>query len=446
MPQLTLKECAYLLNATTNIDRALNGFCVDTRLINAGDLFFALPGSKVDGHQYLEEASARGAAACVVSDAYQGPLYGLFCIRVPDVLFALQDLARQVQSQSKAQIIAITGSVGKTTTKEFTAALLKSKFNVAQTPGNSNSQIGLPLAILNHTTGQEEVLILEMGLTLKGQIARLVEIAPPDVAVLTTTGLVHAENFDSVDAIGRAKAEIFGHPKTRLGVIDRNISNYDELCKSGDCYKISFSITNSAADYFLEDSGGCMRISGQRFSPIVLGGLNVPAKHNRHNFLAAAIVGRSLGMTWADIESAMAFLALPERRMELVEKSGILFINDSYNASELSVKAALESMPQPKKGGKKVAIIGEMLELGKFSDACHKAVGEYALNHVDAVVCYGEHCHPIIDVWKAAGKPAFLSTDTKVLFKQVKSLIVDGDVVLLKGSRSKGMWKILEEF
>lgn len=446
MPRLSLKECANLLGSSCAHDIPLNAFCVDTRLLQPGDLFFALPGERTDGHNFLEQASALGAVAAVVSSRYRGPDFGLTLIQTPDVLKALQGLAKQVIALSSSQIIAITGSVGKTTTKEFASAILKRKFRVGQTPGNSNSQIGLPLAILNHTTGDEDVLVLEMGLTVQGHIKALVEIAPPDIAIITTTALVHAQNFDSLDAIGCAKAEIFSHSKTRLGILHHGIVNMHEICQIGSCYKVSFSASSPEADYYLDDSEKGMQISGQRFSPVTICPLKLPARHNRHNFLAAAIAAKHMGMTWAEIEEAVNDLALPERRMELVEKQGVFFVNDSYNASELSVKAALESLPAPREKGKKVAVLGEMLELGKFSGQCHRSVGEHALNFVDAVVCYGEHCRPIVDVWQAAGRPAYLADTQDQLFKHVKELVGAGDVVLLKGSRSKGMWKILDEF
>lgn len=435
-----------MLNSAIESEKPLCGFCVDTRLLQPGDLFFALPGCQTDGHYFLEQASALGAQAAVVQNNYKGLSYGLTLIRVHDVLDALQNLAKQVVAQNNPQIVAITGSVGKTTTKEFTTALLKKKFVVSHTPGNYNSQIGLPLAILNNTTGQEDVLVLEMSLTEKGHIARLVNIAPPDIAVITLTALVHAQNFDSLESISCAKAEIFGHQKTRLGILHHDIPNFREVCSIGSCYKISFSTSSKDADYFLEDAGECMRISGERFHPVTIGALTVPAKHNRHNFLASAIIARHLGMTWSEIEEALQDLTLPEKRFELVEKQGILFVNDSYNASELSVMAALESLPSPKSGGKKIAVLGEMLELGKFSKTCHQSVGDHALNFVDAVVCYGEQCRPIYDTWKTAGRPAFITTSQADLLVHVKDLVNAGDVVLLKGSRSKGMWKILDGF
>lgn len=446
MPKLTLKECASLLETASDIEMSLNAVCVDTRLLEPGDLFFALPGSHVDGHSFLEQAAALGAGAFVVEENYNGPTYEVPVIRVPNVLAALQTLAKKVLARSHSQVVAVTGSLGKTTTKEFLATLMKHKFCVAQSPGNSNSQIGLPLAILNHTTGGEDVVILEMGLTEAGHIAKLVDIAPPDVAVITTTALVHVQNFNSLEAIGTAKAEIFSHPKTRLGILHEGIPNFDELCHGSPCLKVSFSTKSLTADYYLVDSAESMQIFSRHSSPAKIGPLKVPGKHNRHNFLAAVVVARHFGMTWEEINIAMQEISLPERRLEIVEKNGVTFVNDSYNASEQSTKAALESLPDPHKKGKKIAVLGEMLELGRFSDRCHRSVGEHALKFVDAVVCYGAGCRPIEEVWRVAGRPVSLVVDKHALLKIVQEFVSEGDVVLLKGSRSKEMWKILDEF
>ena len=439
-------ECAYLLNTSVESNKPLNNACVDTRLLQPGDLFFALPGDKTDGHSFLGQAAALGAAGFVASLDYHGSTYGVPCIRVPDVLKAIQTLAKHTLEETGAQVVAVTGSVGKTTTKEFIATLLQSKFRVMYSPGNSNSQIGLPLSILNNRDNNPDIALLEMGLSAKGQIAKLVEIAPPDIAVITTTALVHAENFESLEAIGLAKAEIFSHPKTRLGILDHEIPNIQEICLASPCFKVSFSTKSSAADYYLMEEKNCLRIKGQKFSETEITPLRICGKHNYHNFLAAAIAARHLGMTWEEIDNAARNLNLPKMRLEIVEKSGIVFINDSYNASEKSVKAALESIPGSGNKGKRIAVLGEMLELGKFSDNCHREVGKHSLNFVDAVVCYGEKSKPIQEVWLEAGRPVFFARNFNTLIDNLKSLLKEGDTVLLKGSRSNSLWKVLDEF
>lgn len=422
----------------------ISGISVDSRTLLQGELFVALDGQQVDGHAFLHEAAAKGAAAALVSFNYKGPDCGIPLVRVDNTLRALQEMAKNLLAERKPRIVAITGSVGKTTTKEFLVRLLRKKFRTGYSPGNSNSKVGLPLAVLNHTIGNEEILILEMGMTHPGDISELIQIAPPEVALITTSALVHACNFESIEEIGLAKAEIFSHPHTKLGILDRRIVNYDELIKVGSCRKLSFAVNNDEADFSLDSEVDKMIIEepGRR---AVLSPMPVPGKHNQHNFLAAAAVARSFGMTWEEINAVIPTLILPERRLQIIEKCGALFVNDSYNAAEISIKAALENLPHPRHGGKRIAVIGEMLELGKFSASCHTEVGEHALNFVDHVLCFGKECEVIRDIWTKAGRPVSLFMERSDVVQALKEILEPGDVVLLKGSRAKGLWKVLDE-
>ena len=435
--------CRWLNHPVTS-SLSISGAAVDSRLLKKGDLFFALPGSNKDGHEFLQEVALKGACSAVVNQNYRGDNYGLELIFVADVLEALQWVATQVLKSVPCKIIAVTGSVGKTTTKDFITTLLLKKFRVGFTPGNSNSQIGLPLAILNHIKGDEEVLSIEMGMTHPNQIKKLIQIAPPDIALITTTALVHACNFKNLSEIGLAKGEIFTHPKTKVGLIDKRIVNFHEICSIGNCEKLSFGLECSDAHFNLRIEGEKM-ILNDSMSQGILHLLSLPGLHNKHNFLAAAAVARQMGMSWEEINAEIPLLSLPERRLEQIEKHGALFVNDSYNANALSVKAALASMPSPKSGGKKIAVLGEMLELGNFSESCHREVAETALQYVDLMFCFGKECLPIKEVWKAAGKPVELFNERKELVNALRDVLGQGDVVLLKGSRSKQTWKVLEE-
>lgn len=440
-----LNELSCFITKQTLIPLPIHGISVDSRLVKNGDLFFALPGSQLDGHHFLHEVAAKGGVAAVVSKGYQGEDHGMILIKAEEPLLALQEIARQILALHHPKVIAVTGSVGKTTTKDFIAELLKHKYRVAASPGNSNSQIGLPLSILNHTNGNEEVLVLEMGMTHAGQIQRLIEIAPPDIALITTVALVHANNFNHLSEIGRAKAEIFAHPRTAVGILSRQIENYEELCRIGACKKLSFAVECSDADYSLINEMQKGLLVKDLTGSTRLDPLKIPGLHNLHNFLGAVAVARCLKMEWDEINHASKTLTLPERRLEMIEKYGATFINDSYNASEASLKAALESLPDPKPGGKKIAVIGEMLELGKFSDQCHEIVGKFALERVDRLLCLGENCKSIKDVWQAAGRPVELFMERADVVHALKNELQAGDVVLLKGSRAKALWKVLDE-
>lgn len=423
-------------------DIMIHGVAVDTRLVAQSNLFFALPGAKVDGHEFLAEAAQKGALAAVVKTSYEGPDYGLCLMRVHDPLNALQYLSKITLQGSKSTVVAVTGSVGKTTTKEFIVALLRTKLRVAYSPGNSNSQIGLPLSILNHTQGDEDVVVLEMGMTHSGQITQLLEIAIPDIAVITAVELAHACNFDSLNDIGRAKAEILAHPKTGVGIIAKDIQNYSEISKIGNARKVSFSINDSTADFFLDDTTQEIKIVHQQRA-VNIPAFGIPGRHNLHNMLAAVIVAKELGMTWKEIQQALPKLSLPERRLQHIEKGGILFINDAYNASEASLKASLACMPIPKPGKKRIAVIGQMVELGKFSESCHKSVGEAAISVVDSMICLGKSCEPIVDSWKKASKPVIWCESLDEVVEALKLQMESGDVVLLKGANSNNLWKVL---
>lgn len=443
----TLQHLAHLMHSiqmTSADQQSITGVSVDSRLTARGDLFFALPGAQVDGHNFLSEVASKGAVAAVVKSDYVGPAHGMALVHSENVLASLQLLAHNFIKQSHTKIVAVTGSVGKTTTKEFITTLLQSKYNVSASPGNSNSQIGLPLALLNHSTLEENFIVLEMGMSLPGQIAKLVEIAPPSVAIVTSVALVHACNFDSIEDIALAKAELFSHPDTKLGIYPKEC-DFGIFSCTGASRKLSFSTTLSTADYFLETRQNKMTLFTHSGWLSQFPQLNLPGLHNRHNFLAAAVAARHLGMSWEEIRFAQASLILPERRMQIVEKDGVIFANDSYNASEISTKSALSSLPDPTGSGKKIAVIGEMLELGKFSKQCHLAVGEHALNCVDRMLCLGQDCAPIVECWQQAGRPVFWSKDRNLLVDALRVQLSPGDVVLLKGSRANGLWKVLEE-
>jgi UDP-N-acetylmuramoyl-tripeptide--D-alanyl-D-alanine ligase len=445
MRSMSLAEMMRILNCAGPSSAAkIQGYCIDSRLLKPGELFFALKGERVDGHDYLAEVKIKGALAAVVSKTYRGNIEGLPLLVVEDPFHAFQELARVALLHHPTRIVAITGSIGKTSTKEFTKTLLETKYRVAASPGNSNSQLGLPLSILNHTTGEEEILIFEMGMTAPGQLSRLIQIAPPEVAVITTVALVHACNFESLEDISWAKGEIFSHSRTRLGILHHDMINFENICRVGPCRKISFSTTSDKADYGLDPTFHLIESRLEK-QTMPLGKLPVPGKHHVHNLLAALAAARYFNISWEEIKQSLSNLILPERRMQFVRHQDVLFLNDSYNASELSVKAALETLPQPEGKGRKMAVIGSMLELGKFSRECHHRVGEFALNYVERLYCLGEECLPIYDVWTKANRHVQLFNNRADLVACLRQDLRPADVVLLKGSRSKELWKVLEE-
>lgn len=449
MRPLTLNQIARSLHVvippSDRSQRAVTGYTVDSRTVGPGQLFFALRGMRVDAHAFLDQVASAGALAAVVDRAYQGPDFGLVLIPVDDVVAALQALAREVLVQRRPIVIAITGSVGKTTTKEFARAFLASTYRTVASPGNQNSQVGLPLTILNHTDGTEEVLVLEMGMTLPGQITQLLTIAPPDIALITSVALVHAGNFPNLEAIASAKGEILTSPQTSLGILPREVCDFDRLRQLGSCRKRSYTTTEQEADYRLVASEhGLQVVTADQEHTI--GVLPVMGQHNRHNLLAAVALARELKVSWEAIRATVPTLSLPERRLQMIKKSGITFINDSYNAPPVGVQAALASLPQPCAGGRRIAVLGPMPDLGQFSAACHQQVAEYALGTVDQMFCLGAECQPIYETWASVGRPVDWFLEPARLAEALRQTLREGDVVLIKGENVRQMWRLLENW
>lgn len=444
MIKISINRLADLIGSLSQEQSIIEGVAVDSRLVEPGNAFFALEGENTDGHLFIGDAVQKGASVIIAKQTYAGCDFGVPLIRVESVLDALQQFTKKILEEKKVQIIAVTGSVGKTTTKDFIAQLLRQRYSVLSTEGNSNSQIGLPLTILNQMEGNESWLVLEMGMTLPGQIAKLVSIAPPKIALITSVALVHAVNFSSLREIAHAKGEIFRHSKTEWGICPYDLPFADELRKLGTCRKRSYSVAFKGADDFLEErANGHLRIR-------TMGGIfhienfSIPGKHNRHNYLAAVVAARLTGLEWDEIQEGTKRIKLPERRLQFQEHHGILFINDSYNASPVSVKAALESLP-PSPGGRRIAVLGDMLELGNFSESCHRDIGKAAAEFADLLFCLGAESRFAFEAWKQSKDGAYWFSQQKDLVEALRTCLRQGDVVLVKGSRGMQMWKVIED-
>jgi len=441
---LKVKELGFFLNQEKFSERMISGVCIDSRNLKPGDLFFALPGARLDGHAFLREAASKGAGGAVVSCNYLGEDFGLELFTVEDVLGTLHELTRLSITMHHPKIIGITGSLGKTTTKDFTTALLRSSFTVSSSAGNENGQLGLPLTVLNRK-GKEDILVLEMGMTEKGHLSKLVQLAPPSIAVVTSVALVHACNFENLAGIAEAKAEIFSHPDTKVGIYNALMPHSSVIHQTGACKKISFACEDPSADYSLKYENGQMTIFhfGRQVMEATWG---LQGHHNVQNCLAAMTVAHQCGMGWEEIKQSLAKLTLPAMRLQHVERKGIHFINDAYNANQDSMCAALRSLPDPGPGKRRIAVLGDMRELGRFSEECHKEVGKFALDHIDRLFCLGEGCKPIVNCWNKANRPVDLFSTRAELVARLRSEVEQGDVVLLKGSRAHALWLVLEEF
>ena len=392
-------------------------FAIDSRQVRPGGLFFALRGEKVDGHRFLQDVAAKGALGAVVSSLYTGADFGLELLRVEDVQQTLQELAKSSFLKRKERVIGITGSMGKTTTKEFLATILEKKFRVAKTEGSQNTQLTLPLTVLN-LQGEYDVLILEMGMSEKGQIARLVDIAPPDLAIVTRiapAGIVGGDLHE----IAEAKAEIFSHMRTKWGIISSQAAQFESILYAGNVPKW---IYGPDGDFSLKE----LEIK-----------LPFEAEHLKENALGAIAAARYLGLSWYEIECGVRELKPYERRFEKIEKDGITFIQDCYNANPDSMSAALKNLPKPQGEGRVIGILGAMADLGRYSAHYHKRVGMVAKEHLDYLFSIGKEAEGFM------GAEHF--SDLAEIKKRLETFLRPGDVVLIKGSNGLKLWEILED-
>jgi len=420
--------------------------CVDSRNLQSGDLFFAIPGARTDGHHYLEQAAKGGAVGAVINANFRGPIpQHLPVLRVDDTLSSLQALAREAVRQLNPTVIAVTGSYGKTTTKEFVASFLSLRHKTAATPGSQNSQIGLPMSILNTLRPDTPYLVVEMGMDQAGGIRRLTKIAPPDIALITTIGLAHAENFENFADIAHAKAEVFEHPKTSICLYNADSPHADILDTKAKRDKRTFSMHEKSDAFWSLSIENEMLFITEASAVFQLPCPKFTSPHVYENLLAAIAAARSAGVNWEDIEHSLSSLKLPERRLEPISLGNIHFINDSFNASEVPTRSALTVL-STYTPSRRVAVIGQMLNLGRFSHECHYRVGLHALTSADALYCIGKECETVVNVWKDAGRPVYWTLSLEELTEQLKQDLREGDVVLLKGSRSNHLWKILDAF
>lgn len=419
----------------------ISSVAVDSRAVQKNSLFVALPGAKTDGHLFLQEVRAQGAQAALVNKEYSGPNYGLELVFVNDTLQALQSAGKGALERSKARRIGITGSLGKTSTKNFLKTILETKYRVYASSGNKNSQIGLALSILNEFRGDEDICIFEMAMTHPGQIAKLVSIAPPDIALITWIALVHAENFDTLYDIARAKAEILTSSRTKHLFLPYDNECFSFLQSIAHIGTTSYSTKNSEGDWFL--NGFTMQYQGHYFD---LPPINLLAHHMYNNLAGAIAVAHHVGMEFGEIQQAISHISHTERRLEIVEKKGVCFLNDCYNAAEPSIKGALQAMAEQKGYARKIAVLGYMPQLGKFSKECHQNVGTFALDKVDRMFCFGQECAPIVDVWEKENREVFLYTEFEMLLKALRCAITEGDLVLVKGARVCELERILEQW
>jgi len=442
----TLREIGALVNGRlVNGDGGtiISGVVHDTRNVKRGDLFVAIVGARLDGHRFLKEAAQKGARAAVVSRRVPGDFPQIL---VKDTTEALGQMGRAQRLQWDGPVVAVTGSVGKTTVKDMTAHLLSGSFRVLKTKGNLNNQWGLPLTLLE-LKKEHQAAVVELGINHPGEMDWLSEIARPDVAVVTAIGEAHLGFFKDRRHLAAEKLRIAAH--LREGGI-KILNADDSMLRTNVENVMTFGLKlgQVRAVHLEADGLGTkfeLRSEGENAST----SLSMPGLHNVRNSVAAVSVGLALGIPLKKLSQKLrSFVSRAPMRMEIQNLKGILFINDAYNASPTSVEAALLTFEQMKGPQKKWVVLGDMLELGEFSPETHYRIVKRAVNSgFDGVLLLGTRMEKAFKgLTEAQGSKTKAFGDIQDARAFLRRSVEKGDAVLLKASRGMRLERILEGF
>ncbi len=458
--RISLKE---VLEATDGIllqgeeEASFKGISTDSRTIKEGELFIALKGGRFDGHHFAIDALEKKAGGILIEeekirDIRWNGYRPKAVISVKDTLRALGDLARARRRQFGIPVIAITGSNGKTTTKELISACLETTFPVLKTERNLNNLIGLPLTLLG-LERKEKIAVLEMGMNVPGEIQRLTEIAEPDVGVITNIEKVHLEGLGSLERVKQEKGALFRSMR-RDGTIfvNQDDPNVVELARSFPGQKITFGIKNPAEVMakeirFRGAEGTSFTLIFER--EVVEVNLRLLGKHFVSNALCAVAVASLFGIEILKIKEALeGFQPFPMRMEVIPLSSGKMLINDAYNANPKSMEMALETLAELKGKGRAIVVLGDMLELGEFAEEAHREIGRKVQElSIDFLLALGEWAPVVVESAMRSGVP---SERAKVLENYAEAISIlkkemkEGDWILVKGSRRMGMEKVVE--
>lgn len=437
---------------------------IDSRQVTPDSLFVALPGEHVDGHDYVGEAFSRGACLALVKkdlsaafpqlDLTSGnwqPAHPLpqapFCIRVEDPLTALQKIAAFWRAQLSLRVIGITGSVGKSTTKELVADVLSERFQTLRNPGNLNNEIGLPLTLLRLTQGHQRA-VLEMGFYVPGEINLLCQIARPQIGVVTNIGTVHAERAGSMEVIARGKAELIQSlPADGVAILNQDDPLVRAMAESTRATVLFYGLT-PASDLWADEIES-LGLDGIRFC-LHWGKekihLRVPliGRHSVHTALRAAAVGLVEGLTWQEIGDGLTRGRSQLRLVAVHTRNGALLLDDTYNASPESTLASLNLLADL--NGRRVAVLGDMYELGQYEDQGHFLVGARAAEVCSELIAVGILGEKIAAAALQSGMPAYAITWVESVPEAIEILqskLRPGDIALVKGSHGLRMDRII---
>lgn len=431
---------------------AVEGISTDSRSILPGQLFVPLRGPSFDGHDYIDAALARGVrvflgeAGCPVTRLP----HGVVCVAVRDTLRALGDLAAYYRNRFDIPVIGVTGSNGKTTTKEMLAAILEQTGRGLKTSGNLNNLIGVP-QMLFRLTHEDRWAVLEMGMSEPGEIDRLAEMARPHIGIITNAFPAHLESMGSVEAVAAAKGELFRRlPQGGVAVYNADDRLIAAQPSPSGVARLSFGLSGG------EVTATAIRAEGSAGQSFILrlpsGELSVKMRafglHNVANALAAAAAAVALGITPEMIKSGLEAFSPYDKRFNLQAVAGVTLIDDTYNANPASMEAALVTVRDLKQGARAIAVLGDMLELGSGAEAAHVAIGRIAASCVDFLVVTGSFAALTAEGASSGGLPAgnvVTAGDHAAVVAAVRGLIREGDYVLVKGSRGMKMDLVVEQ-
>ena len=430
--------------------RFIDKISTDSRTLKRGELFVALRGENFDGHNFVESAAKAGAAGAIVDSTWKGKVPENFAlILAEDPLQAYQKLAANYRRSLSLKVVAITGSNGKTSTKDFAAAVLARGFRVTKTGGNFNNHVGLPRTILE-ATSQDEVAVWEIGMNHPGEVAALAKLAAPDVAILTNIGVAHIEFMGSREAIAVEKGALVEAVDAQGTVI----------LNADDPFTASIAARARAKVILAGTTAGMIRASeisqsGSGTDFTMLEGahrcraqLPVPGLHMVQNAMLAVAAGRVFGLSLEDCAAGLVAAPLTKARLQIKEIHGVHFIDDTYNANPESMKAALRTLVELDADGKRIAVLGEMGELGSESERGHREVGETAATFgIDQLITIGDLGELIARAAQAGGlekTTAVISTSEAA--ELLGEIAEPGDLILVKGSRSARTERVIEAF
>ncbi len=424
----------------------------DSRTVRRGDLFVALAGARFDGHRFVAEALKKGAVGALVRHGFKLPGTALL-IEVGEPLRAFQDLARAHRRRFDIPVIAVSGSNGKTTTKEMIAAILAERLMTLKTEGNLNNHIGVPQTLLR-LAPRHEAAVIEMGISAPGEMARLCEIAEPTHGVLTNIGPTHLETLGDVRTVARAKGEMLDAlPAAGAAVLNADDAFYDELCARVPGRVLSFGFSRRADVRALH-----VDTRGPAFTNLRVGvrgrarpfsvSLAVAGAHNVANALAAVAAGLAVGVGEGAIRAGLARYRPAGMRSEVRRWRGVTVLNDCYNANPASMRAALRWLAEARGSGRAIAVLGDMLELGGEAMQAHREIGvEASRLGTDYLLTVGALAAGIAEGAREEGMPAdhvIAAPNHNALAVRLRGILRKGDVVLLKGSRGARMERVLE--